>query len=94
MHATLFTEFKYVADDGSAIHMIIWRVPEPVPPTEHGCKCRLVYVVNGSRIVGFDNERGKGDHFHLDGKEYPYTFSLVEKLIEDFIAAVEQRRTP
>jgi hypothetical protein len=50
--------------------------------------------VNGSRIVGFDNERGKGDHFHLDGKEYPYTFSSVEKLIEDFIAAVEQRRTP
>lgn len=94
MYPTLITEFKDVADDGSIIQMIVWRVPEPVPPTEHGYKYRLVYVVNGSRIVGFDNERGKGDHCHLDGKEYPYTFTSVDRLIEDFIAAVEQRRTP
>lgn len=94
MHATLITEFKDVADDGSIVQMIVWRVPEPVPPTEHGYTYRLVYVVNGSRIVGFDNERGKGDHCHLDGKEYPYTFTSVDRLIEDFIAAVEQRRTP
>ena len=24
---------------------------------------------NSKRIVGFDNERGKGDHCHLDGQE-------------------------
>lgn len=94
MHATLITQFKDVADDGSIIQMIVWRVPEPVPPTEHGYKYRLVYIVNGSRIVGFDDERGKGGHCHLDGKEYPYSVSSVDKLIEDFIAAVEQRRTP
>lgn len=53
-----------------------------------------MYVVNGLRIVGFDNERGKGDHCHLDGTEMPYAFTSVEQLIEDFIAAVEQRRKP
>jgi len=37
-------------------------VPTPVPPTTHGFKYRLVYIVNGVRVVGFDNERGKGDH--------------------------------
>jgi len=45
-------------------------------------------------VVGFDNERGKGDHVHLDGTEVPYAFTSVEQLIEDFIAAVAARREP
>jgi len=53
-----------------------------------------VYVVNGVRVVGFDNERGKGDHCHLDGKELPFAFTGVDQLIEDFIAAVAARREP
>jgi len=63
-----------------------------VPPTTHGFKYRLVYVCDGKRIVGFDNERGKGDHMHLDGQEYPYEFISLEQLIEDFILEVEKRR--
>jgi hypothetical protein len=51
-----------------------------------------VYAVNGTRVVGFDNERGKGDHCHLDGRELPYVFSTVDRLIDDFIAAVAARR--
>jgi len=35
-----------------------------------------------------DNERGKGDHRHVAGKEEPYVFTPVEKLIEDFKADV------
>jgi hypothetical protein len=72
---------------------VAWRVPEPVPPTDHGIKYRAAYVVNGERVVGFDNERGKGDHCHIDGEERAYVFSTVEQLIEDFIAAVDARRT-
>jgi len=41
------------------VKIVIWRVPEPVPPCEHPWKCRLVYVVEGERILGFDNERDK-----------------------------------
>lgn len=62
--------------------------------TEHGYKYLAAYVVNGVRVVGFDNERGKGDHCHLDGQELPYIFVDVDQLIEDFIAAVSARRTP
>ena len=91
--ATLITEFKDVSEDGSIVQMIIWRLPVAVPPTEHGLKYRLVYVVDGVRVVGFDNERGKGDHCHLDGKELPYRFSTVEQLIEDFIKEVDKRRS-
>jgi hypothetical protein len=51
--------------------------------------------VDGVRVVGFDNERGKGDHCHLIERELPYTFTTVDALVEDFIAAVDAaRRTP
>ena len=94
MPAQLITRFKDITAEGAILELVIWKVPEPVPPTDHGYKSRAVYVVDGIRIVGFDNERGKGDHCHLDGKEVPYTFEGVDQLIEDFIAAVAARRTP
>ena len=94
MAAQLITRFKDITTDGAILELVIWKVPKPVPPTKHGYKYRAVYVVDGIRIVGFDNERGKGDHCHLDGKEVPYTFEGVDQLIEDFIAAVAARRTP
>ena len=92
--AQLITRFKDVTPDGAILEMVIWKVPKPVPPTDHGYKYRAVYMVDGVRIVGFDNERGKGDHCHLDGVEVPYAFTGVEQLIEDFIAAVAARRAP
>jgi hypothetical protein len=92
MAAQLITSIKNINPDGSILEVVIWKVPKPVPPTEHGYKYRAVYVVDGVRIVGFDNERGKGDHCHMDGKELPYSFTGVDQLLEDFIAAVETRR--
>jgi len=93
MAAQPITRFKNVNPDGSILELVVWKVDTPVPPTEHGYKYRAVYVLDGQRIVGFDNERGKGDHRHLDGKELPYSFTSVEQLVEDFIAAVSARRT-
>jgi len=92
MAAQRITAVKNINSDGSILEVVIWKVPKPVPPTEHGYKYRAVYVVDGVRIVGFDNERGKGDHCHMDGKELPYTFTSVDQLLEDFIAAEETRR--
>ena len=92
--AELVARFKDITSDGAILEVVIWKVPEPVPPTEHGYKYSSVYVANGVRVVGFDNERGKGDHCHIEGKEKPYAFKSVEQLIEDFIAAVAARRAP
>jgi Family of unknown function (DUF6516) len=94
MKARLITRIKNITTDGAILEVVIWRVPKPVPPTEHGYKYSAVYIVQGVRVVGFDNERGKGDHCHLDGIEVPYVFQTVEQLIEDFIAAVDARRSP
>jgi hypothetical protein len=75
MRAQLITRFKDVTPDGGVLELVIWRVPHPVPPTSHGFKYRAAYVVGGVRLVGFDNERGKGDHRHIGGAELPYTFT-------------------
>jgi hypothetical protein len=44
----------------------------------------LFYGRPGVRDVGYDNERGKGDHRDFKGAEMPYTFSTVEQLMNDF----------
>ena len=44
------------------------------------------------RLVGYDNERGKGDHRHFEGREEPYSFTTPEALIEDFLADVKKLR--
>jgi hypothetical protein len=93
MKAELITRFKDVTPEGGIIEWVVWRVPQPVPPTEHGFKYRAAYVVNGVRVVGFDNERGKGDHCHIGDQEQAYAFVSVEQLVEDFIAAVDAARS-
>lgn len=77
---------------GEILEMVVWKVLEPVPPSAHHFKYRLVYIRDGRRIVGFDNERGKGDHMHVENMEFPYTFRTMQQLLEDFLAQVEKRR--
>ncbi len=88
MRATLLLRERVEYPDGALIEMKIWQVPTPVPPTTHGLKYSLVYVVLGHRVVGYDNERGKGDHRHLGPIEMPYQFISAARLIEDFRADV------
>jgi hypothetical protein len=93
MKARLITRFKDVTPEGGVIELVVWRVPEPVLPSGHGFEYRAAYAIDGVRVVGFDNERGKGDHCHVRGAERRYTFVSVEQLIEDFIAAVDAARS-
>jgi len=76
-------------DDCAIVEMVIWRVPSPVSPSAHGLKYSLFFGRAGIRLVGYDNERGKGDHRHFQGKETPYTFTTVEQLVADFWADVK-----
>lgn len=78
--------------DRAFVEMTIWDVPKPVAGSLHRFKYRLFYGYPGRRIVGYDNERGKGDHRHLGDKEEPYRFSSVEILMADFLADVRRAR--
>ncbi|WP_241048738.1 toxin-antitoxin system TumE family protein [Achromobacter xylosoxidans] len=92
MRATLIINEKSVDAEGGILQIVIWKVPRPVPPTTHGFKYRLVYACGGRRVVGFDNERGKGDHMHQETLEFPYEFRGVAQLLEDFVAGVTKWR--
>ena len=89
MNARLVLEDKIAFEDGSILQVRIWSVPQPVPPATHGYKYRLFFGRPGRRLVGFDNERGKGDHKHVLDAEAAYTFVSIEQLLRDFRAAVE-----
>ena len=93
MAAELVIADKVVFDDGAIQEMVVWRVPAPVPPSSHVFKYRMFYGFPGRRLVGYDNERGKGDHRHNDGREEPYDFRGWEALIDDFLADVARLRS-
>lgn len=82
-------------EDGSIREMVIWQLSETTKNRPHGIKYRLYYGKEGQRLVGYDNETGKGDHRHFLGKEFPYKFENVEKLLADFeddIQSVRRKR--
>ncbi len=92
MKAELLFHQRIDYDDGAIVEMAIWRVPTPVPPTKHGLKYSLFYGRSGRREVGYDNERGKGDHRHFRGVETRYVFVSVEQLMVDFWSDVRAVR--
>ena len=81
--AKLLHKFRQAYGDG-IIEGVVWKVPTPVPPSEHPYKYRLVYIVEGKRVIGYDNERGKGDHKHTGVLEVAYVFNNVPTLLADF----------
>ena len=79
--------------DEAIVEVRILRLPEPDSERPHGLKYSLYYGRLGERIVGYDNERGKGDHRHYRDREEPYTFTTVERLVADFMDDVESERS-
>ena len=86
--ATLYHHEKLVFPDGAIAESKIWKLPQPTAERPHGLKYSLVYIVAGQRVIGYDNERGKGDHRHDGDQEAPYTFVSVEQLMVDFLQDV------
>lgn len=91
MSAELVHREKRVLPHGSVVEMVIWKVPTPLLGSAHPYKYRLYFGRGRKRVVGFDNERGKGDHCHLDGVEKPYVFKSVETLVRDFLSEIDRR---
>lgn len=92
MDARLLIRERVVYPDGAFVEMVVWHVPEPVPPAVHRFKYRLVYIVEGVRILGYDNERGKGDHRHIQDREEPIAFGSIDALLRRFMSNVEALR--
>ena len=90
--AALLFHSKRRYGDGAVLEMKIWRVPRSVAGSSHDLKYSLFYGKGGERLVGYDNEAGKGDHRHYGGREEAYLFSTPERLMDDFLADVARLR--
>jgi hypothetical protein len=66
----------------------------PVVGSKHRYKYSLFYRnAEHGRVIGYDNERPKGDHRHYGNIEEAYTLISIEQLIADFMADVKQIRS-
>lgn len=90
MKARLLLKQRQQLADSLFWEIVVWQVPNPVEPSQHDYKYSLVLIESGVRVIGFDNERGKGDHLHRGGQEFSYGFVTVDQLIDDFFAEVDQ----
>ncbi len=84
MSAVLIESLKLALEGGAIVQIKVWRLDHPTGERPHGLKYSLFYGRPGERIVGYDNERGKGDHRHYREREEPYVFVAFERLLNDF----------
>lgn len=81
---------RHVLSETAFAEFVIWRVPLNLIGSAHPFKYRLAYIVDGTCVLRFDNEAGKGDHKHVRNDELPYVFVSPERLIADFWNEVDQ----
>lgn len=87
--ATSLLNIKRDFTNGAILPIVIWQIPKPTSERPHGYKYRLNYsLADGSTLVRYDNETGKGDHKHIRGVEQPYKFSTIKQLLGDLDADV------
>ncbi|HBI24459.1 MAG TPA: hypothetical protein DDX84_09735 [Nitrospiraceae bacterium] len=89
--ANLVIKDRFVFHDGSIVEIKIWEVPAS-KDKPHGYKYSFVYVVNGKRIIGYDNAEGQGDHRHDGDKVETYDFKDIDKLFDDFYNDIRRVR--
>ena len=94
MKAERLLHRRIVLNDTAFVELVLWRLPEPVPPCQHSFKYRLAFVAQGKCRIRYDNERGKGDHRHVSGKEWVYVFVSVDQLLDDFERDVQDWSSP
>jgi len=90
--AALLLHRKRRFDDGAISEIKLWLLPNPVRGSRHLFKYSLFYGRHGERLIGYDNEAGKGDHRHYGDREEPYLFTTPERLITDFLADLRAMR--
>lgn len=92
MSAIPLVFLKRHSTDGTIVEIKIWQLPKATSERPHGLKYSLFYGRAGKRIVGYDNESGKGDHRHYGRRQEPYPFESMERLMQDFFADVAKER--
>lgn len=90
MKATLLVRTRVVRSERSFSEIVVWKLPKPMPGSWHSFKYRLAYVVDGTCVLRYDNESGKGDHRHFGDMEQIYKFITPDKVVADFEGDIER----
>ena len=91
MKAKLYANQKIKLPDGSLVSVVVWLLPEPSDERPHGLKYRLNYCrSDGTTLVRYDNEKGKGDHKHIGAEQEPYTIKDIDTLLDDFWRDIDE----
>ena len=93
MDAELLFRKRIALLETTFVEMVVWKVPTPVRGSLHGFKYRLALVAEGTCVLRYDNESGKGDHKHIEEVEMAYHFTDLESLQVDFWQDVRIWRT-
>ncbi|WP_091878801.1 DUF6516 family protein [Phyllobacterium sp. OV277] len=88
--AILIRDERFDFPDGLIVQIKIWKLPYSTTERPHGLKYSLFFGRRGERIIGYDNEAGKGDHRHYRHQEEPYAFRSMVVLVEDFLADIRR----
>lgn len=90
MSALLIEKSRTNIRAGAFYETVIWLLPEPVLGSQHNYKYRLALVINEKCVLRSDNERGKGDHRHIDDREETIEFKGMESIVLAFYADMER----
>lgn len=90
MKARLIEKSRTVIGETAFFEVVLWHLPEPVPGSSHPFKYRLALVMNGECVLRYDNERGKGDHLHMENSEEAIEFTSLDALFDAFHADMER----
>ena len=85
-------ERKYLQD--SSFIEIVVDIIEPDVWRSHGFRYRLAWIQDNKCRVLFDNHYGKGDHFHIEEREFSYRFNGIHQLLLDFYHEVRKLGGP
>jgi len=92
MKAELRLRDRVALSETTFVELVVWSLPAPLAGSEHRFKYRLALVTDGTCVLRYDNEAGKGNHKHLGGVEVEYQFCGLDRLMTDFWTDVEQWR--
>jgi hypothetical protein len=90
MKAVLIQKYREVLSDEAFYEIVLWHLPEPVPGSTHRYKYRFALIVRGECVLRYDNERNKGDHRHMNGREEAIVFTDLKTLLRAFREDMER----
>lgn len=92
MKVQVLVDDRITQGENAFVELRVVLVPVAVRGSAHTFKYSLSLVVDGVCVLRFDNEAGKGDHYHLGEKELSYSFSTMPALLGDFWKMVDEWR--